>query len=287
MAAKKKSSVWRTAGLTALLLVACAALSVATINLVVIPFLNSATQPKAQTGTVPQVAQATATVDFEEGPPPPGTPTGELPTPLPTLSKDQLHNAPTAEYPPDVPTLEPIPDIDAVAPTFAPIIGLPPSDEWITYTNKEFGFSFEYPSNWIIEATVKSKNSVIPGYGLIVRNYEDLPTKEDKTIEQLKIDIGAGRTLPDSIPDLTAWAVQHLDSKVIGSESIFSATPIENLVIDGVPAVRWTQTAEMIPQGNVIVGLVKDNKLYVFSAYPATSKYISTFDRIVSSFQVP
>jgi len=284
MSEKKSSSTWRSAGLTAILLVACAALSVATINLVVIPFLNSANQPKAQTGTVSQIAIATATIDFEQGPPPPGTPTGELPTRLSTLSREQLDKLPTAVVPPDVPTLEPTKDIDSVAPTLAPINAVAPSDKWVTYNDPNLGFSFEYPQNWHIDGPERmNKGNQV---SITVRNYDDVMTKAGKTVDQLKIDIDA-RDLPDSMSNLDDWVSKYRDPNIAGSESSFSLTPIESLEVNGVPGVRWMQTAEMIPQGNIIVGFVKGKKLYVLSAYPAASKYVSAFDRIIASFQFP
>ncbi len=278
------SSGMSTIGLTLVLLVVCAVLSVVAINLVVVPFFNATNQLTTSSGSGSQIAIATATISFEEGPPPPGTPTGELPTRLPTLSREQLDELPTAVVPPDVPTLEPTKDIDSVAPTLAPIIGLAPGEEWVTYKDSSLGFSFEYPQNWHIDGPEKmNKGSRV---SITVRNYDDVMTKADKTVDQLKIDIEA-RDLPDSMSNLDDWVSKYRDPNIAGLESSFSLTPIKNLEVNGVPGVRWVQTAEMIPQGNVIVGFVKGKKLYVLSAYPATSKYVSTFDRIIASFQFP
>jgi|GEM_PF-5497303 hypothetical protein len=286
MSVKRNGSSGRSMiGLTLVLLVLCAIFSVVAINLVVVPLFNASNQQVTNSGAVPQIAKATATIDFEEGPPPPGTPTGEMPTPLPTLSKDQLHKAPTAEYPPDVPTLEPTQDIGAVAATLEPVVANAPSDKWVTYTDPNFGFSFQYPSNWYVEAPEKSKNE-IKRVSIVVRNYVEGARKGDKTTEQLKIDIDVD-PLPDSTPNLETWAAQLRDPKTIGPESNFTLNPVENIQIDGMPAVRWTETAEMIPQGSIIVGVIKEGRIYVLTGYPATSKYLATFDQILSSLRLP
>lgn len=284
MSDQKKTSVWRAASLTVMFLIVCAVLSVATINLVVIPFFNAGKQSTTITGAVPQVAQATVTVDFEQGPPPPPTATGEF-IRRPTLDVTQAKKLPTSVVPPDVPTLEPEVDIDAVAPTFESVVAVAPSGEWATYTDPNFGFSFQYPSNWYVEAPKKSKQ-VVKRVSIIVRNYEEVATKGDKTIEQLKIDIDVD-PLPDSIPNLEAWTAQIRDPNIRGSESSSSMTPVENIEIDGIPAVRWRQTAQMIPQGSITVGVVKDSRIYVIWCYPTTSKYISTFDQLISGFRLP
>lgn len=285
MSAKRNGSSGRsTIGLTLVLLVVCAVLSVVAINLVVVPFFNAANQPATNSGSVPQIAKATATIDFEEGPPPPGTPTGEPPPRLPTPDRTRLMRAPTGVVPPDVPTLEPTKEIDSVVPTFAPLNAVAPSGEWITYKDLNLGFSFDYPKNWHVDGPEKmNKGNRV---SITVRNYDDVMTKEDKTVDQLKIDIEA-LDLPDSMSTLDDWVTKYRDPNIVGLESSVSLTPIEMLEVNGVPAVRWIQTAEMIPQGNIIVGFVKDNKLYVISGYPATSNYISTFDRLISSFRLP
>lgn len=232
-------------------------------------------------------ANATAVVNSKNSEAlPPFTPTGELQTRLPASNQKKPGKESTSVLPPGVSFVTPTREFYAVVPTFAPIVGLPPSNEWTTYTNKEFGFSFEHPSNWFIEATEKSPQSVSKGYGLIVRNYRDYPTKEDKTIEQLKIDIEV-MPLPDSTNNLSEWVRHRFDPKVIDNDASFSATPVEHFKIDGIPAVRWIEKAQMIPQGAVIIGMIKDQRLYFFWAYPATSKYVSTLDQIVSSLRLP
>lgn len=192
--------------------------------------------------------------------------------------------APTGVVPPDVPTLEPTKEIDSVVPTFAPLNVVVPSEEWITYEDLILGFSFEYPKNWHIDGPERMKKG--NRVSITVRNYDDVMTKEDKTADQLKIDITA-LDLPDSISSLDDWVAKYRDPNIVGLDSSVSLTPVENVEINGVPAVRWTQTAEMIPQGNLVVGFVKDKKLYVISGYPATSKYVSAFDRLIYSFRLP
>lgn len=77
------------------------------------------------------------------------------------------------------------------------------------------------------------------------------------------------------------------DPKLIGAQTKFSMSPAEKIEIDGVPAVRWNQTGDMIPQGSITVGVIKEGRLYVMTAYPATSRYIAVFDQIVSSLEFP
>lgn len=110
---------------TFILLLAFTVVTMAVINLFVVPIFNSSQQPATVSGSLSEVARATATIDVNDGPPPPGTPTGELPKPLPTLDTTQLDKIPTSEVPPDVPTLEPETDINAVAPTIAAVVSAP------------------------------------------------------------------------------------------------------------------------------------------------------------------
>lgn len=285
MAVKRNGSSERfTIGLTLALLMICALVSVVAINLVVIPFMNASNQQAISSGAIPQIAKATATIDFEQGPPPPGTPTGEPPPRLPIPDRTQLMRAPTGVVPADVPTLEPIEEIDSVPPTFAPLNAVAPSDKWVTYEDSNLGFSFEYPQNWVLDGPERMKKG--NRVSITVRNYDDVMTKGDKTVEQLKIDISV-LDLPEPMSNLNDWVTKYRDPNVAGLDAAVSLTPIENMNINGVPAVRWIQTAPMIPQGNIIVGFVKDKKLGVVSAYPATSKYVSALDRIISSFQLP
>lgn len=216
----------------------------------------------AQPGTLKRMAQ-------DSNQPPPRLST-------PTLQKVTLTIPPLA--------LQPTRVADFI-PTLEPVVGLGPGTEWMTYVEPNFGFSFRYPNNWHIDAP-KKRRAAVKRISIIVQNYKDVVTKGDKTIEQLKIDLDV-LPLPRSIPDLRAWSAQMRDPKLIGAQAKFSISPLEKIEIDSVPAVRWIQTGDMIPQGSITVGAIKDERLYVMTAYPATSRYIAVFDQIVSSLVFP
>ncbi len=289
MPEKKKYSIWRTASLTVVLLVICAALSVATINLIVIPFMNSANQPKAVTGSVPQVARVTATVDFEQGPPPPGTPTGELATPLPTLSKDELHTVPTAEYPPDVPTLEPTKDIEAVAPTLAPVISIAPDGEWSTYIDPNLGFSLQYPSNWHITAPESMTPDYISSKGTFVtiESYTvQGDTKGGVPQDALKVEL---HVVPEfgKYETIAAWFgdYQKRESSSANDDPTYSLSDVRYSTLQSLQIVQWTQQGAGEPAGGLYAAVGQGKWLYFFSAYPATSAHGEAFSRILESFK--
>lgn len=236
------------------------------------------------------VAMVTPTVKFAKGSPPPGTPTGEIPTPLPTPSKDELRKAPTAEYPPDIPTLEPITDIDAVAPTLAPVLAVAPSEEWLTYTDPNLGFSFSYPSNWYVTAPdslspdyVSKKGVAVAIKGYIVEG----DTKGGVPQNTIKIDLHA---VPEfgEYQTIDSWFSDY-QKRELGSaddDPTYSISEPEYMAVESARLVKWTQQGAGEPAGGLYAATGKDRWLYFFSTYPATSDYAPLFSKIIETFKV-
>lgn len=158
MSEQRTTSVWRHVALVAVLVFVCALVSIATIQLIVLPFFDSGNLPKPVSAAA-QIAQPTATIDYVEGPPPPPPPTGTVIWSLPTPDPAQLENAPVAPLPPDHPTPEPIIEPETTPLVFPSVNAVPPSGVYKTYTDPVVGFSFEYPDNWhIVESPAVSVN---------------------------------------------------------------------------------------------------------------------------------
>lgn len=284
MSEQRASSVWRNGMLIAILMFLCAFVSIVLIQLLVIPFFESGNQPKPVAGA-PPIAQATATIDYEQGPPPPPPPTGTVIWSLPTPDPLQLENAPVAPLPPDHPTPELIIEPETTPLVFPPVNAVPPSGEYKTYTDPVLGFSFEYPDNWHLLQSPSSELRNGKGFVITIQNYDIVDQKGDKTSEQLKIEFAV--TAQDQFSSLEEWIDSSRKSIQAASDPGYSLTSIERMEIAGVPAVRWTLTAPMSPQGAVVVGFRKDERTYILWTYPATSKYIASLDEIVSSIKFP
>jgi hypothetical protein len=203
----------------------------------------------------------------------PPTPTGPRPTPLPL---------PTLEPLPPTPTWVPI-----VFPTEPPTNLVTPVGNWLTYRNLDIGFSFEYPANWQIQAPDQSCRPLNPtGTSIEVRNY-NVNTAVEKGLllpQMLRVRIGVGPYFAQ-YGTVDQWALQLRHDGTPSPDVSFS--PIEHLSVSGLPAVRWTVKAPLAPEGSVEVLTGKGIWSFYITAYPASSQQLATFDRIVSSFQIP
>ena len=278
---KKKRSVWRSAGLTVMLLMVCALLSVATINLVVIPFLNSANQPKVMTGSVPQVAQATATVDFDKGPPPPPTATGEF-VRRPTPDVTQAKTLPTSVVPADVPTLEPEPTEEGVVSTPEPLAVISPSGERSTYTDTKHAFSFDYPSNWYLNSVEQLDSNGFQKVNVQIWNY-DASDKTEISSTQLRIEIRV-LPLPFQNDTSTEWIEQYQkDFAKMGI--VFSDVKKQN--VGSIEGIRWIATNyPAAPEPTIELFLFHEDSFYRINAFPAASEYLEIFEQVLATFKI-
>ncbi len=191
-------------------------------------------------------------------------------TPAPTSTSAIQHVPPTRT---PTPVLAAMPTLDPVT----------PDTDWKTYTDPDFHFSFQYPSNWQVETPKGPRSPNAPeGMDITIRNYTEVETKGDKTTDQLKIEVSLSPMPSTTLED---WFAEQKGQAVSGSGITYM--PEEHIIVNGVPAIRWMVKAPMVPQGNQLVALNKGIWHYQLSAYPATSKYISVFDRVVNSLEIP
>jgi hypothetical protein len=279
---KKQPSGVPAAPATLIILIAVSVLIVFIVTLTFSGLFNTSRQEQTIVGLA---AAATQTpIDPTNPPPTPGT----LPPKRATFDISQLGKLPTRALAPGEtpPSTDPRnPNVTYVAPTIPSVNPVTPSDTWITYTDPNFGFSFQYPSNWHIDAPMKPLSpSLGGGIGITIQNYDEVIQKGDKTPDQLKIEIGIS-PVPAQYTTLDDWVAQ--EKQATASEPDISYSSVEHLLVDNTSAIRWTVRAPMMPQGQIRVAFQKGQRLYTIDTYPATSKQLSALDRIVSSFQIP
>ncbi len=207
-------------------------------------------------------------------PPAPGTPTGSRPTRPPTFDPRQLGLPPTMATSVPAP-LESIPTLSRPKP-------VTPASTWQTYRDPKFGFSFQYPANWKVDAPTGPSSSNTPvGTDIIVRNFEYTDYKGPMPSDLLKIEITLLPEL-DQYGTLDNWVSRR---PLFAPETTFGSR--ETVSVNGIRALRWAAKGPTVAEGASVVAMGKGTWVYFFVAFPATSTHIATFDRLVSSFQVP
>ncbi len=195
-----------------------------------------------------------------------------------------------------LPTLKPLPAtatwVPVVFPTEPPTNPVTPVADWITYRNLDVGFSFEYPANWHIEAPDQSCRPLTPtATGIEVRNYNVNTAVERGLLlpEMLRIRISISPSFEKygTVDERAVRLRGEIRAPGFSYPPSGSYSPTEHLTVSGLPAVRWTATAPMAPEGFVEVLIGKGIWFYYITAYPASSQQLATFDRIISSFQIP
>ncbi len=220
---------------------------------------------------------ATATVN------PMQPPTGIPPAPLPTLDASRVTWVPTRTPVPGTatPTATTI-----VIPTQVPWTLVTPSAQWQTYSDPGFNFSFEYPANWYIDLPSGPHSPSLPeGTEITIRNFDNsVMRKGTPPSGYLAIQI---TLLPEFTQSGTIenWLAQQ--KQQVASMPEISYSPTEGLTVSNVPALRYTITAPMSPDGVIQVALGKGKWIYLISAYPANSPTIHIFHSVVAGFRIP
>jgi len=221
----------------------------------------------------------------EAAPPPP--------TMSPAPNQDQLDKERAERQqpvPPDGPTSTP--DPSKPTPTFPPrptedpgeivIISptrenYPPTDGWNTYTDQNTGFSFDYPSNWIVSAPTESVSDVSRGYVVSLTNY-------DPTVVTLNKDPGLAPNEikmqfivypnPDEPLDSWIYSIFHPQTELVVSEK---SAPNQ---------MRWSAKGGILPQETIVVGLSSEEFVYVITYAPTETIYVETVEEVITTFQV-
>ncbi|MFN8491038.1 MAG: hypothetical protein U0350_25815 [Caldilineaceae bacterium] len=188
-------------------------------------------------------------------------------TPLPTQTPYPGYVTP--EPPPENPETAAHPERWATA------VPLPPSDTWTTYKDPNLGFSFDYPSNWVISEPDGKFSPTNPDYRLAIENFD--PNKPVKNANgHLKIEIMVMQK-PASFtsPDQWVHSSFHPETKFDEVEPLHSkAGDIQ----------RWNVNGPTLVDGASIMVLEVGEKIYVISYAPQTSKYMDAVEKILTSF---
>ena len=165
----------------------------------------------------------------------------------------------------------PTTSINNPTPFPTPTIGINPKTGWKIYTNTKYGYSFEYPSQWLINLSV---------------NGGDRPEQVDQIRIETETDgvilwARAGTTYYKDYADL----LNNLDYCRPNSEciEIYSKSKVK---LGGLDAVKYTRS-QLGPNKVLSVETVKDGYRYSldlekFDTLPQEDK---TFDQILSTFK--
>lgn len=212
-------------------------------------------------------------------------PTGSPPAPLPTLDPSRVTWVPTRTPDPQAtqtPTPKPF-----VMPTVSWTI-MTPSATWTTYREPDLGFSFQYPSDWLLEAPTTSRppeQVATMGTGISLRNFivGGVPKGNSVPPDAVTISIHAFREL-EQYGTVENWITQRAQSAPGTTYS-----PSQQIKVGGIPALRWiaTQQSNPIDITSIVIVLGKEKWIYKVDVWPATSTHISAFERLISTLQIP
>ena len=146
-----------------------------------------------------------------------------------------------------------------------------PTDEtanWKTYTSKENGYSFKYPSAWRIAEPI---NSPVEIYSWPSNKHYDLVPDSEISIHIQFQDNPSKLTIE-------AWFQQDW-----GNER--NKNNEQSILVNGIQAIRYTNKNLVRPLQYTSVSFVHGDKVYNISAKPPDSKYLQVFDTIISTFK--
>ncbi|MBN1427710.1 MAG: hypothetical protein JXB07_04940 [Anaerolineae bacterium] len=152
---------------------------------------------------------------------------------------------------------------------------LTPSGEWTTYTDPNFGYSFEYPSNWFVSNNGSSTvvNNLSPG----------MPPKD--TSSRLNIWIGPEEDFAN-YGSLESCLAAYLaePEHAVPPDWIISQT--SRTLPSGYEVLEMKQKGEFTP-GALIIFLTNGTQLYEMHVVDMRSHHIAVAEHVVNSFIIP
>lgn len=156
-----------------------------------------------------------------------------------------------------------------------------PNDNLTTYTDINFGFSFAYPVNWVLDAPVEKLDKPLMPYEVFLTNFN--PEM------QIKSNPPEGNYIKMQFVVLNKSTVGESVERWLRSsyhpDTQFAA--IEETANHELNMQRWIATGPTLPQTIAIVGLSNETSVYIISYSPAKTKYASTIEKIIASFVAP
>jgi hypothetical protein len=159
----------------------------------------------------------------------------------------------------------------------------PPDSVWHTYQEDSFGFSFDYPSNWVIDISSKIEHYTGIETPVTIKNYDaNVFTKGHAwSNEAVKIDYVI-YPKPPEFTSLKEWGTNY---PYLAPETEYSE--IQSMKINETEGIRWMAKGPTTPQGIILFAFVKGEQIHQFSYTPATSIHATTAEEIITSFQIP
>ncbi len=161
-------------------------------------------------------------------------------------------------------------------PTLAPPTVLTPDTTKRVYRDPDFGFTFEYPANWWIDApNLPCRPVPLKGTDVQVRNFTPF-LKGAGNLEIFKIEVTVTNDFAGH-GTIEEWLARA------GKQDVsLSRAQTQALTVSGLPAVRltWENGAETIAFG-------KGQWLYRITGFWSTNQYCATFEDFLKSFKVP
>lgn len=138
--------------------------------------------------------------------------------------------------------------------------------DWKIYEDAEWGFSIQYPKDWFFFP----RNTAGIGNSIAISNIDitKMQSKGDE-LTRLRINIYRDKTDQTSVEDYL---------KLINQGRILST---KHIVIGGISGIE--QEVEGLGK-YITVRVIKDGHVYLLAAVPSESKYINTFNQILSTF---
>ncbi len=229
---------------------------------------------------LPLPSSAPAATSTPSGPPPP--PTGSPPARIPADATIVGVRSTSTPDPKAAATVTPTP---IVIPTQPPWNIVTPSATWTTYRDPNFGFSFQYPANWHLDAPLGPRLPPLPeGLSLVIRNFDTGLRKGPAPADAIAIQIDL---LAELVPVGTVdkWLAQEKQKVAAYPEVSYSAE--ERLTVNNLTALRYTITSPSAPQGRLQVAMGNGRWIYLITTDSPKSPNIATFNQVVASFQAP
>jgi hypothetical protein len=156
-----------------------------------------------------------------------------------------------------------------------------PGDTLTSYRDATFGFSFDYPTNWILDAPTEKIDQPLVPYEVFLTNFNpEMQIKNnppDGSFVSIHIVV---YSKPSGDESMERWLrfSYHPDTQF---------TALEPMTGQKVTMQRWIATGPTLPYELVIVTLNNGANVYSISYGPAKTKYSETVEKVISSFVAP
>jgi len=150
---------------------------------------------------------------------------------------------------------------------------------WKTFTNTAYGYSFQYPADWLLNPYEPDSDASTSSY---VSLYNVLPTGTSDgsapPASELKIEIVVLGN-PSNLP-LEQWVAAH--NQEDPNQAVVRS--LNTISVNGVPAVQ--QLASSAPFEYYTVYISQGSRIYIINGPQSNSMFLGLYDRLLHSFQL-